>query len=153
MTRVYVDMDQTLADYASAYRHAKEVHPDIPYPQSLPRLFEGLAPITGAIDGYRTLEEMGFDVWVLSAPSYMNPLCYTEKRLWIEKHLGLNTCKKLILSIDKSLLIGDYLIDDYDCGKGQENFRGQLIHFGTGAFPDWMAVITYFEEVVSSSLK
>jgi len=140
-------MDQTLADYASSYRRVREEQPDVAYPQSVPGLFSGLAPMQDAIKGYRRLEDIGFDVWILSAPSYMNPRCYMEKRQWVEQHLGLKTCKKLILSCVKSLLIGDYLIDDYDHGKGQECFSGQLIHFGADKFPDWSSVTEYFEAV------
>ena len=73
----------------------------------------------------------------------MNPLSYTEKRLWIEKYFGLEWCKKLILAYDKSLLKGDYLIDD-SVGKGQLEFEGELIQIGTDKFPDWKSIINYF---------
>ncbi len=37
------------------------------------------------------------------------------------------------------------MIDDYDHGKGQERFQGDLIHFGPGHdYPDWDAVQEYF---------
>jgi len=47
------------------------------------------------------------------------------------------------ISPDKSLLKGDYLIDDYDYGKGQDNFDGTLIHFGSSEFKSWREVLAY----------
>ena len=84
-----------------------------------------------------------FDVHILTAPSVRNPHSYMEKRLWIEKHFDYSLCHKLIICSDKGLLRGDYLIDDYIDGKGQENFDGELIHFGSDKYPDWSAVMAY----------
>jgi len=104
--------------------------------------------VPDAIEGYHRLEEMGLDVWILSAPSFMNPSCYTEKRLWVEQYLALHTCKKIILSSDKSLLLCDFLIDGYGHGKGQQDFQGVLVHFGTDKFPDWESVLSFFENQI-----
>ncbi|MCL4169033.1 UNVERIFIED_CONTAM: hypothetical protein GTU68_016356 [Idotea baltica] len=87
-----------------------------------------------------------FDVYVLTAPSTRNPHSYTEKRLWIETYFDYAFTKRLIISPNKSLLIGDYLIDDYARGKGQDKFEGSLIHFGTSRFPDWQAVNQYLRK-------
>jgi 5'(3')-deoxyribonucleotidase len=76
----------------------------------------------------------------LTAPSEHNPLSYTEKRIWIEKHLGFDFVERLIICSNKSLLKGDILIDDHISGKGQENFEGQLIHFGSEEFLNWVMV-------------
>jgi len=59
-----------------------------------------------------------------------------------KKYLGKNAYKRLILSHNKHLNIGDYLIDDRTAnGAGQ--FRGEHIHFGSEKFPDWKAVLSY----------
>ena len=79
--------------------------------------------------------------YILTAPSLYNPLSYTEKRLWVEDHLGFAWVKRLIISPDKSLLIGDVLVDDHREGHGQENFKGRLIHFGSPKFHNWAQVI------------
>lgn len=141
---VHIDMDGVLCDLVGGYRRAREERPDIRYPQSLPGLFESLAPIPGAIDAVNRLRRE-FDVWVLTAPSTRNPLSYTEKRVWIEKHFDYPFTKKLIISPDKGLVKGDYLIDDFVSGKGQERFEGELIQFGSKRFPDWNAVLQYFD--------
>ena len=79
----------------------------------------------------------------MTEPSIVNPLCYTEKRIWVEQHSGMEMVERLIISPDKSLLKGDYLIDDIPEGKGQESFEGKLIQFGTSKYPDWQSVVEY----------
>ena len=74
-------------------------------------------------------------------------MSYTEKRVWVEKHLGLEFVERLIICPDKSLLKGNYLIDDLATGRGQENFEGQLIHFGTETFKNWEDVIRFFKNL------
>ena len=51
-----------------------------------------------------------FDMWFLTAPSIKNPMSYAEKRVWIETNSF--PPERLIICPDKSLLKGDYLIDD-----------------------------------------
>ena len=79
---VYVDMDNTFCNYAKAYNLALLNEPGIIYPQSQYRFFENLEPIDEAIESYWKLKEEYF-VLFLSRPSSHNPLCYTEKRMWI----------------------------------------------------------------------
>lgn len=139
---VYVDMDDVLCDYTVAHIRTRKQHPDIAFPQSIPGFFEHLLPTDGAIDAIRKLRDE-FEVFVLSAPSTRNPLSYMEKRIWIERHFDYAFTKKLILSPDKGLLIGHFLIDDHDFGKGQQRFEGELILFRSERFPDWNAVVAY----------
>ena len=74
----------------------------------------------------------------------MNPHSYMEKRIWVEKHFDYEFTKKLIISPNKGLSIGEYLIDDNISGKGQENFNGKLIHFGSPRYPNWLTIIDEF---------
>ncbi len=141
---VYVDMDDVLCDFLGAFNEARISYPEIQYPQSQPGFFENLEPISGALEAYRWLSmHPSADTYILSAPSVMNPHSYTEKRLWIERHLGMSAAHRLILSPNKALNLGDYLVDDYLRGKGQENFSGELIHFGSEKYPDWPTVLQY----------
>jgi len=138
---IYVDMDDTLCDYAGAHKSALALQPEIQFPQSRPGFFHGLLPLPGGIEVMKLLlASENYDPFILTAPSVMNPLCYTEKREWVEKHLGMDYVHRLIISPRKDLLIGDYLVDDYNEGKGQESFGGVLIHFGTTAYPNWISV-------------
>jgi len=135
-------MDDVLCAYSAAHRHAITANPSIRYPQSVPGFFAALAPLDGAITAINELRGR-FDVYVLTAPSTRNPHSYSEKRIWIEEHFDYPFTKKLILSPNKGLLRGDYLVDDHTAGKGQDTFQGMLIHFGSKTFPDWQAVLTY----------
>lgn len=140
MKIVYVDMDDTIAKYKEAWLLSKE-KTGLKFPQSQPNFFLDLEPIKDSINSVFYLNTK-YKVYFLTSPSYMNPLSYTEKRLWIEKYFGIEWCKKLILSYDKSLLKGDYLIDD-STTKGQLEFEGELIQIGTDIFPNWISIIKY----------
>jgi hypothetical protein len=61
----------------------------------------------------------------------------------------MDVVAKLIISPNKGLNRGHYLIDDCDSGKGQELFEGELIHFGHADYPDWNTVQKYFEKIVA----
>lgn len=139
---IYIDMDGVLCDFDGATVRDKEAYPDIAYTQSREGFYRNLQPIDGAIKAMEALFiAEGVDPYILTAPSIYNPLSYTEKRLWVEDHLGFEWVKRLIISPDKSLLIGNALIDDHTKGRGQENFKGKLIHFGSPKYPTWTSVI------------
>ncbi len=135
-------MDDVLCDYTSAFQIIKAQQPEVEFPQSVPGFFENLKPMTNAVNSFLELA-VRFDVHILSAPSVFNPLCYTEKRIWVGNHLGFEFTHNLILATNKGLLKGDYLIDDYEAGRGQENFEGELIYFGSDRYPDWDSIMKY----------
>jgi hypothetical protein len=81
-------------------------------------------------------------VYFLSTPVWDNPSSYTEKRIWIGNTFGEAAEKKLILSHNKGLFYGHYLIDDRRV-NGVEEFVGEHIHFGTIPFSGWESVLTY----------
>lgn len=136
-----IDMDGVLCDYINSFKQAKEKNPEQPYPQSEDGFFLSLTPIENAIQSYKKLEEH-FDVWILTRPSVENVLCYTEKALWVRKYLGFDAQKKIIMCIDKSMVKGDYLIDDTD-EHGQLDFDGEFIKFGSDRFPNWNTILDY----------
>jgi len=143
---IYIDMDDVLCNFSKAHKNALETNPAIGFPQSQYGFFRKLEPMEGAIESVDyLLKQAKFDVYILTAPSIHNPSCYTEKREWVEEHLGMEMVKRLIISPHKGLNKGDYLIDDHVSGKGQENFEGKLIHFGSDDFPDWKKVIHYLK--------
>ncbi|WP_051536832.1 5' nucleotidase, NT5C type [Shewanella marina] len=138
---IYVDMDDVICDFQKAFNEATLKNPQIKYPQSQYGFFANLEPIKGAISAVSAINDCPkYDFYILTAPSPRNPLCYTEKRVWVEKYLGYDFVEKLIICSNKGLLKGDILIDDYISGKGQESFEGKIFQFGSAEFPNWDAV-------------
>jgi len=141
---IYIDMDDTLCDLQAAAIQAKEQNPKMPYPQAEYGFYANLAPLNGAVEAIETIYESNeYEPWILTAPSLVNPMCYTEKRVWVENYIGMKMVERLIISPDKSLLKGDYLIDDNVRGRGQEKFDGELIQFGSDKYPSWSIVLEY----------
>jgi 5'(3')-deoxyribonucleotidase len=142
MKIVYIDMDDTLCDFRAAFQRALKENPAMDYPQAQYRFFANLEPIDGAIEAVKRLHDSKvYDPYILSAPSTKNPFSYAEKREWVERYFGYDFCERLILCANKGLLRGHLLIDDNVAGKGQEDFAGELIQFGSPIYPDWTTVL------------
>ena len=138
-------MDDVLCNFMESYKAHIKACPEMKYPQAQVDFFRNLEPLKGAVQAFHKLTELkGSKVYILSAPSEKNPLSYMEKRIWVENNLGYEAVNRLILSPNKALLKGDYLIDDHTEGKGQDKFEGKLINFGSVEFPDWEAVLLSF---------
>ena len=146
--RIYVDLDGVLCDYWKRFYELQNTY--IRLPQTTYGFYTSLEPIKDSIETFNWLFE-NFDVWILTRPSYQNPMCYTEKRVWVEKYFGLEVAKKLIICWDKGLLKGDFLIDDTINVESkldlQTKFEGEFVHFGSEQMPDWKAVRAKFEEL------
>ena len=138
---IYIDMDGVLCDFYKASEKALTENPSQKYPQSQWGFFLKLDEIPNAIESFKKLQSK-YDVWILTRPSFRNVNCYTEKAQWVWDHLGYDVLEKTILCGDKSLLKGDYLIDD-QINAGQEDFEGELIRFGSDRFPNWSKVLEY----------
>lgn len=149
---VYVDMDGVVADFdkkmaelnPSLYvgegenweERSKIVSDEI---AKCPKFFLQLDPIPGAIEAVNKLFDK-YDIYFLSTPVWSNPEGWGDKRLWLEKHFGEKSFKRLILSHRKDLNIGDYLIDD-TTRNGAGEFKGIHIHFGSDKYPNWDSVV------------
>jgi 5'(3')-deoxyribonucleotidase len=68
--------------------------------------------------------------------------------MWIKKYFGEGPenpfYKKVVLTHNKHLNIGDFLIDDR-AKNGASEFSGEWIQFGSEKFPDWDSVIEYLK--------
>lgn len=138
---IYIDMDDVLCDFSGAHAQALKATPGIAFPQSQHGFFSGLKPLEGAIDAVLALiESPQYNPYILTAPSTRNPFSYTEKRVWIESMFGYEFVKKLIICANKGLLKGSILVDDNVSGKGQEDFEGKLIQYGSGQYQNWASI-------------
>lgn len=138
---IYIDLDGVLCNFVKAYLNDLEKCPTQKYPQSQFGFFIKLEEIPGAIKAFKTLEEY-FEVRILTRPSIYNLNSYTEKAYWVLEHLGFETLERLDMSCNKSLHIGNYLIDDTD-KDGQLDFKGEFIKFGSDEFPNWEYIVNY----------
>lgn len=134
---VLVDMDGVVADIETAFINSwVNRYPDLPhvpldrrtsfefygdYPAEQQGLVQGilrtpgfclgLAPIPGAVEAVQEMVACGINVRFLSAPLNYTA-CASEKHTWIAEHFGPGWVQRLILSKDKTLIHGTYLIDD-----------------------------------------
>ena len=134
---VYIDLDNTMADYVGA---AKEMNINLEDAKHIKGFFRNLKPMPGAIESYNKLSEH-FDVYILSTGPWSNPTSFVEKVEWVKEYLP-NAYKNVIFSHHKDLNIGDYLIDD-STKNGAGNFIGEHIQIHSNKFPTWNDVITY----------
>lgn len=76
-------------------------------------LFLKLEPYFNAREGLNLLKKLsGREVYLVSAPHKSNPYSYSEKSLWVKKHLGEEWLDNLILTRDKTVIDLCILIDD-----------------------------------------
>lgn len=140
---LYVDMDNVLVDFQSglAAVPAATLAKYTGHEDDIPSLFAKMVPVAGAIESFRELAGL-FDTFILSTAPWNNPTAWSDKLLWVQKHLGEVARKRLILTHHKNLNRGDFLIDDRT-KHGVDRFAGEHIHFGSARFPDWRTVTAY----------
>jgi len=140
---LYIDMDNVLVDFPSAFKKLPQEILE-QYEENrddIDGIFSLMEPMPGAVEAFELLSEK-FETYILSTAPWDNPSAWTDKLLWVKKHLGINAHKRLILSHHKNLNRGDYLIDDR-IKNGADKFEGEHVHFGQETFADWDAVVTY----------
>lgn len=152
MKVLYVDMDNVLVDFQSGIDKLSE---DIleEYRGNLDEvdgIFSLMDPMSMAIQAVEFLAEH-FDLYLLSTAPWKNHSAWADKLLWVKKHLPEVCYKRLIISHNKHLNTGDYLIDDR-LKNGAGKFKGEHIHFGKGRFQDWSDVVKYLCEKEGISL-
>jgi len=143
---LYIDMDGVLVDSQSAIAHLRasvlqEFDGRI---DEVPGIFALMSPVPHAIESFNELAAK-FDTYVLSTSPWGNPSAWSDKLLWVKRHLGQAAYKRLILTHHKDLNRGDFLVDDHTT-RGADRFQGELILFGSPEFPDWPSVVSYLLE-------
>jgi 5'-nucleotidase len=150
---VLSDMDGVLANWDKHYGEMLAFHfPDavqVPYEErpfmdpnrshseqeelirTLPGYYLALEPIPGGLEALEELEANGHEVFICSVPSLGNISCASDKYVWLAEHFGEKWAKKLILTKDKTLVLGDILVDDKP---------GHLIT-GANPHPTWTHVL------------
>jgi len=153
--RILVDMDGVLSDFEGEFlKRWLERHPDkyyIPleerttmyvkdqYPDELKPLvveivlekgfFRDMVPVSGGREALFEMEEMGLEVFICTSPLSTYKNCVLEKFEWVDRELGRQWTKRIVLTKDKTLVKGDYLIDD------KPNITG------VQSVPDWEHIL------------
>lgn len=142
---LYVDMDNVLVDFQSAFPHfdQKLIQDalDINKVDEIDGLFGKMTPMPDAIESVTFLAQH-FDTYLLSTAPWKNPSAWIDKVRWVHQYLPEVMHKRLIITHHKNLNRGDYLIDDRD-KNGVKEFQGEHIHFGKGDFKKWATVVRY----------
>lgn len=142
---LYIDMDNCLVDFRSAFAHVDsdllaeyEGHED-----DVPGIFARMHPMPGAVAAFERLAKL-YDTYVLSTSPWANPSAWSDKVVWVQRYLGEAAYKRLILTHHKDLCRGHYLVDDR-LTRGAAEFEGTLILFGSEEYPDWPSVVRFLE--------
>ena len=143
---LYIDMDGVIVDFKSAFPKldAKTLEKFKANPDEIQGIFGLMEPLPGAIEAVEFLFKH-FDAYILSTAPWENPSAWSDKLNWVKKYLPKVAHKRLILSHNKELNKGDYLIDDRTA-NGVDQFTGEHIHFGKGKFKNWADVLLYLRK-------
>ena len=139
-------MDNVLVDFVSGINQLPEER-QIKYEGDLdevPGIFSLMIPMEGAIESFKKLSST-YDTYILSTAPWENASAWSDKLEWVKKYLGAEAHKRLILSHNKHLCVGDYIIDDR-LANGVHSFKGEHVHFGQSGLKDWDEVIKYLFE-------
>ena len=129
-TRPFVSINDRKAFYLRD-DYPKELWSDIRALQTEKGFIEALPPIEGAIAAIRYLENLGHDVRICTTPLSDYENCVAEKFVWVERHLGREWTRRIIMAKDKTLIIGDILIDDRPSVEGTMKPSWQHVIFDT----------------------
>lgn len=140
---LYIDMDCVLVDFYNHPEYSFVNNSNRDYINTSMRkasFWTKLPPIEYAIEAVEDLiDSERFDIYIASKPLKSCSNSYSGKCEWIDKHLP-DLAHKLILTPNKAILRGDYLIDDnliYSHG-----FKGKFIHFKTdkNSYCEWFDI-------------
>jgi 5'-nucleotidase len=137
--RLYIDMDNVVVDFASAFEHYTQEFLDA-YPEKdeIEGIFSNMKPVQGAVEAIEKLY-CYFDIYFLSTAPFANPSAWSDKVKWIQQYFPIVGYKRLILSHHKNLNKGDYLIDDRT-RNGVLSFEGTHIHFTEANAQTWQQI-------------
>ena len=135
--RAFVDLDGVIVDF-DGFRTARGLTGD--EVKAMPGAYLAMLPLSGAIEGVRSLIGMGYEVWIATKPPTGVPHAYSDKAAWVLQHIP-ELKRRIIITHNKGLLgsAPDLLIDDRPHKASCQEFAGTLIHFGRGV--GWTQVL------------
>ena len=147
---LYLDMDNVLVDFRSGVdTFREEIQREYEGRlDEIPGVFGKMLPLEDAIETVEKLDEF-YDIYLLSTAAWENPSAWSDKVIWVQKYFPKIGFKRLILSHNKHLNAGAYLVDDR-LANGADRFTGEHIHFGQPKFPNWETVYQYLMSKIRS---
>ena len=147
---IWLDMDGVVVDFVpKATKLAKEMgitfqeFEDQKQYRHVEGFYRDLPLIDGAKEGVHKLIDSGkYEVIFLSAASWGNVSCFSDRRIWVGDNFGDLMYKKMDLSFHKGHYMGHYLIDDRTM-YGAGEFIGEHIQFGNEEYPNWETILKY----------
>jgi len=128
---ILVDMDGALVDWDQGFRKAwadrtpidrqhyemERCVPSDRYPEAVELFnsegfFRNLPAMEGGIAALKAMLAKGFEVLICTSPMSSSRYCAQEKWEWVREHLGEEWLRRLMLTMDKTTVRGDVLIDD-----------------------------------------
>ena len=139
--RILIDMDGVLADFEKTLLETYRLKfPDKPYIRmeeiksfhaeddyekieaglksiirgicSSKGFYYSLQPISGGSEAVSEMNKLGNEIFICTSPLTEYENCILEKHQWVEKYLGRDWVKKIVMTKDKTIIKGDILIDD-----------------------------------------
>lgn len=92
--------------------YPKELRGRIDEIQYSKNFYADLPIVAGCFEAISEMLALGYNVRICSAPSSKYENCVGEKYFWVEKHFGREFTRRIILTKDKTLIKGNFLIDD-----------------------------------------
>jgi len=77
-----------------------------------PGFFAGLIPVPGAVETLHVWLREGHKVFICTAPLMNSETCAQEKLGWVRRHVGIEFVRRTSITADKTLVHGDFLLDD-----------------------------------------
>ena len=91
--------------------------------------YAGLRPIPGAKEALKEMLAYGHEVRIVTSPWISNPTCASDKLNWVVNYIGQSWGQRTIITTDKTLVHGDFLIDDKPEVKGSLSPSWEHIYF------------------------
>ena len=87
---LYIDMDNVLVDFPSAFNKLNEetLKKYEGRLDEVPGIFSLMEPLEGAVEAFEVLATL-FDTYILSTAPWSNPSAWSDKLLWVKKTLGM----------------------------------------------------------------
>jgi len=75
--------------------------------------FYSASPLTDAVVAFQDMcQDDRFEVFICTSPLTGNPTCASDKLRWVKDFIGPQYMKRAIITSDKTVVNGHYLIDD-----------------------------------------